>query len=286
MEQIIDTHTHFFDPHRPQGVPWPNPNNHDLYRTTLPEHFLDVATRHGVTHTVAVEASRWLEDNQWILDLATNPQITGRTAIRGFVGYLYNEEEHFCRHLDRFADNPLFHGIRLGNESVTGRGQAILSETVRELVSRNLTLDVAPGIAQIPALIDLCNSVPEAHIVIDHVGHVAIDGSSPDQAWSTGMAVLAQAPHVYCKISGLMENSLQTPAPTDVSYYEPTLDALWECFGPNRLLYASNWPACRKAGSYASVFTIAREYMARHGAEAMSSVFRSNAIDCYRLNNT
>ena len=37
MAQIIDTHTHFFDPQRPQGVPWPNPDNPDLYRTTLPE---------------------------------------------------------------------------------------------------------------------------------------------------------------------------------------------------------------------------------------------------------
>ena len=49
----------------------------DLYRTTLPEHFLEVAAGHGVTHTVVVEASSWLEDNQWILDLADDAELTG-----------------------------------------------------------------------------------------------------------------------------------------------------------------------------------------------------------------
>ena len=133
MAQIIDTHTHFFDPQRPQGVPWPNPDNPDLYRTTLPEHFLDVAAGHGVTHTVVVEASSWLEDNQWILDLADDPELMGRTAIAGFVGNVRNDDVDFRRHLDRFGAHPLFRGIRLGNDAVTGRGRATLVDTVREL---------------------------------------------------------------------------------------------------------------------------------------------------------
>ena len=122
----------------------------------------------------------------------------------------------------------------------------MLVDTVRELVARDLALDVVPGAPELPALIDLCDAVPEAHVVIDHVGHVRIDGAAPDPAWCEGMAVLARAPHVYCKISGLVENAVQQPAPADVSFYEPTLDALWERFGAERLLYASNWPVCRK----------------------------------------
>ena len=208
MAQIIDTHTHFFDPQRPQGVPWPNPDNPDLYRTTLPEHLLDVAAGHGVTHTVVVEASSWLEDNQWILDLADDPQLTGRTAIAGFVGNVRNDDVDFRRHLDRFGAHPLFRGIRLGNDAVTGRGRAMLVDTVRELAARELALDVVPGAPELPALIDLCDAVPEAHVVIDHVGHVRIDGAAPDPAWCEGMAVLARAPHVYCKISGLVENAV------------------------------------------------------------------------------
>ena len=245
MDQIIDTHTHFFDPHRPQGVPWPPSDNPDLYRTTLPEHFLEVVAGHGVTHTVVVEASAWLEDNQWILDLADDAELTGHTAIAGFVGNLRNDDADFRRNLDRFRAHPLFRGIRLGNDAIIGRGRATLVDTVRELVARELALDVVPGAPELPALIDLCDAVPEAHVVIDHVGQVPIDGSAPDPAWCEGMAVLARAPHVYCKISGLVENAVTKPSPADVRFYEPTLDALWERFGAERLLYASNWPVCR-----------------------------------------
>ena len=95
--------------------------------------------------------------------------------------------------------------------------------------------------------------------------------------------MLARAPHVYCKISGLVENAVQQPAPADVSFYEPTLDALWERFGAERLLYASNWPVCRKGGPYATVFALAQAYVERHGADAVARVFRENAIAAYRL---
>lgn len=281
--QIIDTHTHFFDPQRPQGVPWPSPDRPDLYRTTLPEHFLAAAARHGVTHTVVVEASPWLEDNQWILDLAGDPQRAGRAAIAGFVGNLSSDEVDFRRHLDRFCAHPLFRGIRLGREAVTGGGRAPLVETVRALAERELALDLLVGADELPAVVDLCDAVPEAHLVIDHVGHVRIDGAAPDPAWCAGMAALARAPHVYCKISGLVEHAAPKPAPADVTFYEPTLDALWERFGAERLLYASNWPVCRAGAPYATVFAIAQAYVGRYGPDAAARVYRENAIACYRL---
>ena len=67
---IIDTHTHFYDPYRPEGVPWPPRDDALLYRRVLPEDYKAVAVPEGVTGTVVVEASEWVEDNGWILDLA------------------------------------------------------------------------------------------------------------------------------------------------------------------------------------------------------------------------
>ena len=92
---IIDTHTHFYDPTRPQGVPWPGPDEELLYRRVLPEDHRALAAPEGVTGTVVVEASAWLEDNQWILDLAAQtPWIVGLVlvllAFRGGRTKLYN----------------------------------------------------------------------------------------------------------------------------------------------------------------------------------------------------
>ena len=60
--QIIDAHTHFFDPARPQGVPWPAKTEAVLYKQTLPKHFQEATRGLGVRGTVVVEASAWLED--------------------------------------------------------------------------------------------------------------------------------------------------------------------------------------------------------------------------------
>ena len=103
--RIIDTHTHFYDPTRPGGVPWPARGT-PLYRTVLPADWLAVATPHGIKETVVVEASPLVEDNQWILDLAAKEK-----SIVGFVGHL-DPGDAFADHLKRFAANPIFRGVR------------------------------------------------------------------------------------------------------------------------------------------------------------------------------
>jgi len=105
---IIDTHTHFYDPTRPQGVPWPLVTDHVLYKPHLPEHFCALTKKHGVVSTVVVEASSWIQDNQWILDLAKeNP------VIVGFIGNLELGKPEFAGHLKRFSANPISRGLRV-----------------------------------------------------------------------------------------------------------------------------------------------------------------------------
>jgi hypothetical protein len=78
---LIDGHTHFYDPTRAQGVPWPPRDDKLLYRPVLPRDYRALAVPRRVTGVVAVEASSWLEDNQWVLDLAGHDPF-----IVGFVG--------------------------------------------------------------------------------------------------------------------------------------------------------------------------------------------------------
>ena len=65
---VIDCHTHFYDPSRPQGVPWPGRDS-SLYRTVLPADLRRQPQHLPVTGTIVVEASSWLEDNDWLLEL-------------------------------------------------------------------------------------------------------------------------------------------------------------------------------------------------------------------------
>src|SRR5215469_18602999 len=107
---IIDTHIHLFDPQRPQGVPWPEKGNAVLYKPALPQRYRRIAGPLGIVGAIEVEASPWLDDNQWVLDVAAKD-----TIIVGTVGDLEPGKPEFRRQLERFHRNPLFRGIRYGN---------------------------------------------------------------------------------------------------------------------------------------------------------------------------
>ena len=274
---IIDTHTHFYDPSRPQGVPWPGPGSGQLYRTVLPKHYRAVAESEGVTGTVVVEASAWLEDNQWILDLAESDPF-----IVGLVGHIDPARDSFADDLARYADHPRFCGVRCGSGYFTAEPEGDFLRDMELLASRDLVLDVLLGTDQFPTLVTLAESLPALRIVINHIGHVPIHGSAPDEAWVAGIERLSQNDNVYMKVSAVMEQSTQQPAPTEDGFYAPTLEALWQVFGAKRLIYGSNWPVCERAGSFADAFAIVRRFFDGKGSVAAQRYFGENARDVYR----
>ena len=276
---IIDTHVHFYDPERPQGVPWPPADNALLYRTVLPEHCKTLAVPEGVTGVIVVEASPWVEDNQWILDLAEDEPF-----IVGFVGDLYPEEsDDFEKNLDRFAANPLFRGIRIGGGGDVRKIKTdAIASKLHKLAERDLELDLLTNPDELPEISALAARIPDLRIVIDHVAYVPIDGKAPNAKWAKDMRAVAKHPHVYCKVSGIVERTRKQPAPDDLAYYVPTLDALWEIFGEDRVIYGSNWPVCERAAGYSTVFRIVSEYVKGRGEEASEKYFWKNAKTVYK----
>jgi L-fuconolactonase len=275
---IIDTHTHFYDPSRPQGVPWPTPDNPLLYRTVLPEHCKALALPAGVTGTVVVEASSWLEDNQWILDLAAQDGF-----LVGLVGHIDPNRPEFATELERFAANPLFRGIRCGGRYFAEITQYSFLADMALLAAKNLALDVLLRHEQFDGLIALAQRLPALRIVIDHIGHMPIDGQAITAEWVDHYQRLAAQPNIYMKVSALMEQSVIQPAPADLAYYRPTLDVLWQAFGEDRLIYGSNWPVCERAGDfYAEGINIVKTYFQEKGDAAYQKYFWQNAHAVYK----
>ena len=274
---IIDTHTHFYDPTRPEGVPWPDSNDDVLYRPVYPEHHKALAIPEGVTGTVVVEASTWVEDNQWILDLAENEPF-----IVGFVGNLDIGSADFEGNLERYVANPLFRGVRLRGVDISEVVKGENLANVEMLAAKDLSVDLLSSPDTLPSAAALAGSIPELRIVINHVAGVPIDGKAPDAAWVEGMQMAAANPHVYCKVSGLVENTQDTPSPTDVAYYAPTIDVLWDAFGADRLVYGSNWPVSERFADYATVQRIVSQYFNAKGVVAAEKYFWRNAVAAYK----
>lgn len=279
--RIVDTHTHFYDPTRPQGVPWPGKGT-PLYRTVLPDDWAKLALPHGVTHTVIVEASEWVEDNQWILDLAAKDK-----RIVGFAGNLDPLSPDFAANLKRFSANPIFRGIRnrrpnaeLSNIVNTAEFHA----SMRLMADAGLELDVNGGGGKgLEAVAKLASEMPELRIVIDHVGGSG-DPRQIKEEWRDGMRLAGRHQNVFCKVSALVEQTKDDygKAPRETEFYLPILDHVWECFGEDRVIYGSNWPVSDKGAPYDVVFRIVKEYFTAKGREACEKYFWKNSLVAYR----
>ena len=281
---VIDTHTHFYDPTRPQGVPWPPPNDPGLYRRVLPADYRALPVPSPVTGTVVVEASPWLEDNQWVLDLAAR-----ESFIVGFVGNLPVGRPGFAGSLKRFAAQPLFRGIRLRDRKLEGALEdPAFAGDLKRLADLGLSLDLVGGQEILPFAAALAHRLPGLRLILDHLAGVTVDGKPPPASWIDQMRLLARQPQVYCKLSGLVEGTGRTngSAPHDVAFYRPVLDAMVTTFGLERLLYASNWPVSERFAPLGTVQGIIEDYFHDQGTQALAQVFGGNARTAYRLSRS
>lgn len=276
--RIIDTHIHIYDTSRPQGVPWPYKKDEALYHPHLPADFEKVAKANGVTATVIVEASDWVEDNQWLLDLTKDD-----AHFIAIVGNLLPGSDDFAKNLDRFAKDKRFVGIRARtNKTVKITDDRYIADLAK-LADKNLTLDMLAHAATLEDLAFIAEKVPNLRIVINHLAGAKVDGREPDAKWVAQIKALASHKNVYCKISGLSQQSTTKPAPMDLEFYRPTLDLLWAQFGEDRLMFASNWPVTKMGGDYAGELRMTLEYFAAKGQAATDKAFWQNADRVYRL---
>ena len=275
--EIIDTHTHFYDPTRPEGVPWPAKDDKGLYRPVLPAEYEKLARPLGVAGTVVVEASPWVEDNQWLLDLAAKNKF-----LVGVVGHLDPAADDFDRSVRRFARDPLFRGIRVSHDDLKAGLEGKLVERCKLLVDHDLALDVNGGPGMPSDVARLAAAVPELRVVINHTANQKVDGREPPKAWQEGMQAAAKNPNVFCKASALAELTGREEAPRDADYYRPVLDALWAAFGEDRLVFGSNWPVSARAAPLATVVGITRDYLAGKGEKARGKVLSGNSKAAYK----
>ena len=275
--RIVDTHLHFYDPSRPQGVPWPAKNESVLYRTVLPDEFQRMTAPLGVTGAIVVEASAWLEDNQWILDLAAKHPI-----IIGFVGHLECGKPEFRKHLARFHKNRLFRGIRLGGSTIApGLGQEAFVEDLRRMADADLELDAIGDASMLPVLVRLTDRLPKLRIVINHM---PFDWPAEAKTRADGQAALRELgrrPQVYSKVSGVLRRK-NGHTPVDLADYRTALDELWEAFGADHLVYGSNWPVSDLVAPYPDVLRVVRAYFDEKGQEAAEKYFWKNSQAAYR----
>jgi L-fuconolactonase len=279
---IIDTHIHLFDPRRPQGVPWPPKDDKVLYQPALPHRYRAVTKGLGVVGAIEVECSPWLEDNQWVLDVAAKDPI-----IVGTVGDLDPAHPEFRSHLDQFRRNPLFRGIRYGNLWGRDLGRELsrpeFISNLKLLVDADLELDTAnPDAALISDVVQLTDELPNLRVVVDHLPELEIPkDAKARRALDANLRELGERPQVYVKVSEVVR-------PTggeihyDLSFYRGQLDGICDTFGEDRVLYGSDWPNSDNSAPFTRELSVVREYFMAKGRAAAEKFFWKNSVAAYR----
>jgi len=284
-QPIIDTHIHFYQATRPSGVPWPSVDNTTLHRDVLPSEYKQLAAQNGIVSAGVVEASPLIEDNQWVLDL-----VRGDDFFRFFVGSLEIGASDFSAQLARFASDRRFIGIR----GYLWSPPAITLDTTQmaslnELAQRGMTLDIiSRGSMNPKPLVEaLCTAVPRLRIIIDHLA--GAQGQTPAPDWERSMHRLAdRCPNLYVKFSSFYDmyqvgdGNSPWVAPLGLASYKPHFDVLMRAYGPDRLVWGSNWPVSIMGGGFAEQIQIAEQYLAPFGQEIRDKVMFRNAMTFYR----
>lgn len=273
---IIDTHIHLFDPERPEGVPWP-PKGTVMYRPTYPARLREVTAGLGVVGAIAVECSPWLEDNQWLLNVADSDPI-----MVGVVGNLEPGTPDFLRHLERFGSHRLFRGIRNGAMWRDPLRAGVI-EDLEAFAARGYTLDMASlRLESLEALARLTDRIAGLRVVIDHLPALAVPQEATERArYEAVMKELAVRPNLFVKVSAVLRQ-VGDRVPYEPEFYRDRLDEIWDRFGADRLLYGSDWPNSEPRGSYRQVLAVVRDYFAGKGREASEKYFWRNSVAAYR----
>lgn len=228
----------------------------------------------GPGRMIVVQAAPTLAETDWLLSLR-DPRIAG------VVGWVDLAAATAARDLRRHAQDPGFRGIRPMLQDIAETEWLLTAprpDALAALVDLGLTFDALVTARHLPVLAHFADMNPRLPIVIDHAAKPLPEDR---RDWLAGMAALAARPQIHCKLSGLMTglspDQLRDPLPALLEIVAPLLD--W--FGPDRLIWGSDWPVLSLAAPYLDWLALCEELLADLSGDQQAAILGGNAARFY-----
>jgi L-fuconolactonase len=274
---MIDTHVHFwqFDPIRDS---WIDDEMAILRQDYLPNDLIKELKVNEVQGCIAVQADQSITETEFLLDLAQQ-----NTFIKGIVGWIDLKSPNLDEQLVMYAKQPIIKGWRhiVQVESTDFLLQQDFIEGIKSLKQHNYTYDILVKHHQLPEVIEFLNKVEDQPFIIDHCAKPDLKNKEIED-WAKNIHIIAQQKHVFCKLSGLLTEC--DWANWDEKTIFNCLDVIFESFGPERVLFGSDWPVLLLVSNYTNWINLLKKYTKDFTAAQKQSIFNDNAIKFYNIN--
>lgn len=249
---LIDAHQHYWRIGR-NGHGWPTPDLDPIYRDFGPEDWRAVAAPLGITGSILVQSQPADADTDWLLELASDTP-----TIKAVVGWADLKAPDAAVRIRELARSPKLKGLRPMLQSLANDDwiiDPVLDPAIEAMIAAGLRFDALVFTRHLPYLRAFAERWPDLPIVIDHGAKPLIADDRLDP-WRNEIARLAELPNVMCKLSGLFTEMRDGQCREALA---PYVRYLAERFGPERLMWGSDWPVILLAGEYEEWFRLAAQ---------------------------
>lgn len=274
----IDSHQHFWL-YEPIRDAWITDDMRTIQRDFMPADLGPILAYNQLSGCVAVQADQSEDETHFLLELADR-----YVFIKGVVGWIDLQAENVVERLSYFSQFKRLRGFRhiVQGEEVGFLERPEFLQGIKALHQYGFTYDVLVKPHQLAATIEFIKRFPNQLFVIDHMAKPYIE-KGITVPWAEQMRALAAFDNVYCKLSGMVtEADWMRWQASDFTFY---VQHLLDVFGPQRLMFGSDWPVCTLAARYEQVLDLLSEQLNLLSESEKEAIWGGNAIRFYGLND-
>ena len=276
----IDAHHHYWEPRR-GDYGWLDPGDPVLGRRFGPRDLAPCLRRHGIEATVLVQAAETVEETEYLLGIA---DATDSAAVVGWVDF---EKPEHRRHLERLARHPKFAGVRPMIQDIPDVDWMLRDDVqwaYEAVIDVDLAFDALGFPPHLEIFLTLFRRYPDLRVVIDHCMKPRIRDHRTEPAafhdWADRMSRLAEETSAVCKLSGLVTEAGEDWTVADL---RPFTDHVLSAFGPERVMWGSDWPVCLRRATYDAWWEASQVLTSHLDEAARDAVFGGTAARFYRI---
>ncbi len=274
---IIDSHHHYWQ-YNPVEYDWIDDSMKVIRTDFLPEKLEQTIREAGIDGVISVHARQSVEETDWLIGMAHQNKF-----MKGVVGWLPLIQDDIETYLEKYSGENILKGLR----------HVVQGETDPEFILRNdfnrgisllkkysLVYDILIFEQQLPNTIRFVDQHPDQIFVLDHIAKPLIRKNELSP-WKENIQELAKRENVSCKISGMVtEADFTSWTPEQL---QPYFEIVLEAFGPDRLLFGSDWPVCLVATSYKNWADLVRKTISTFSETEQAKIMGENAVRIYDL---